>query len=48
MGLFAIPFVAAPALALMITADSSPGVGLGLYLQCTPVTIWRKFIAMFP
>lgn len=57
MGAFAGVFLAAPAFAVMMTAEqstltsggfSTPETGQDSYLSCESVAGWQKFVAIFP
>lgn len=51
MGAFAGVFLAAPAFAVMMTAEQqnqSGRLSLGDYLSCNTVAVWQKFVAIFP
>jgi hypothetical protein len=48
MGIFGGAFTSAAAFGAMNFAPKEPGTTLGNYLGCESVSVWRKFIAIFP
>jgi hypothetical protein len=48
MGAFGGLFTAAPAYSMMTQAETTPGVGISVYLRCKEVSIWKKVTAIIP
>ena len=48
MGVFGGFITSTPAFGAMMSAPTTPGTTLGGYLKCESVSVWEKFVAIFP